>query len=150
MSQATTAGAGPSEQFIDVLALALAGELHQAKFADLSNLRARRIGADGRREMLQQLQLVAARLHINEVDDDHATDVAQLQLAGDFRGCFVIRPQHRFTRIGRTREGTGVHVDHREGLGGLDDHVAAGGQIHPGLQRIVDGSVDLEMLKDRR
>ena len=32
--------------------------------------------------MLQQLQ-PHRRIHVDEIDDDHATDVAQLQLAGD-------------------------------------------------------------------
>ncbi|WP_370521516.1 hypothetical protein [Synechococcus sp. LTW-R] len=38
VTQATATGAGPAEELINVLALALAGELHQAQFADLSNL----------------------------------------------------------------------------------------------------------------
>jgi hypothetical protein len=40
MTQATTAGAGSAEQFVDILALALAGEFHQAQLTDLSDLRA--------------------------------------------------------------------------------------------------------------
>ena len=40
MAQTTTAGASPTEQFIDVLPLTLAGEFHQAQFAELCDLRA--------------------------------------------------------------------------------------------------------------
>ena len=41
MAEATAAGAGPAEQFVDVLSLALAGEFNQAQFGELGNLRPR-------------------------------------------------------------------------------------------------------------
>ena len=148
MAQASAAGAGAAKQLIDVLPLTLAGELHQAQFGDLGDLRPGLVIPHGLGEMLQQHQLVAARLHIDEVDDHHAADVAQLQLTGNLGSGFTVGPQHRLAGIRRAGEGTGVHIHHREGLGGLDDHVATGGQIHPRLEGIADGRVDLVMLKD--
>ena len=148
MAKATAAGAGATKQLIDVLTLAFAGQLHQAKLRELGDLGAGAVMAHGLGEMLQQLQLVAARLHVDEVDNHHATDVAQLELTGNLNGRFTVGPQHRLAGIGRAGEGARVHVDHREGLGGLDDHVTPRGQVHPGLQGISDGSVDPEVLED--
>ena len=98
--------------------------------------------------MLEQLQLIAAGLHVDEVDDHHATDVAQFQLTGDLGGRLVVGPQHRLAGIGRAGEGARVDVNHRQGLGGLDDHVTARRQIHPRLEGIANGRVDLVVLQD--
>ena len=148
VAQAATAGAGATEQLVDVLALALAGEFHQAQFRELGDLGTGRVIADGLGEVLQQLQLVAAGLHVDEVDDHHASDVAQLELAGDLHRRLTVGPEHRLARVGGAGEGARVHVDHRERLGGLDDHVPPGGQIDPRLESIADGGVDLERLQD--
>ena len=150
MAEATATGAGASEQFVEVLALALAGELNEAQFGELGDLGAGAVVAQDLGEMLQQLQLVAARLHVDEIDHHHAADVAQLELAGDLHRRLAVGPEDRFPGVGGAGEGAGVDVDHREGLGGLDDHVAAGGQLHPGLERIADGGADPEVIEDLR
>ena len=148
MAKAAAAGAGTAEEFVDVLALALAGELHQAELGELGDRGTGGIVPHGLGEMLQELELVAARLHVDEIDDHHTADVAEPQLAGDLHRRLAVGPEHGFSRIGRAGEGAGVHVDHREGLGGLDDHVAAGGQFHPGLEGITDGGVNPVVLQD--
>ena len=43
MAKAAAAGAGPAEQFVDVLTLAFAGQLHQAQFRELGDLGAGRV-----------------------------------------------------------------------------------------------------------
>jgi hypothetical protein len=83
VAQATTAGAGAAKQFVDVLALPFAGELHQPQLRELGDLGSGGIVAHGLGEVLQQLQLVAPRLHVNKVDNHHTADVAKLELAGD-------------------------------------------------------------------
>ena len=83
--------------------------------------------------MLQQLKLITSGIHVDEVDNDHATDVAELQLTPNLSSGFAIGPEHRLTGVGGTGEGARVHINHSESLGGLDDHVAAGRKIHPGL-----------------
>ena len=97
--------------------------------------------------MLQQLELITTGIHIDEVDDDHPTDVAKLELASDFDRRLTVGPQNGFARIGRSCERARVHIDHRECFGGLDDHVATGRQINPRLQRIADGGIDLVVLQ---
>ena len=148
MTEAPTAGAGAAKQFVDVLTLALAGEFDQAQFGELGNLGARRIVTHGLGEMLQQLQLIAARFHIDEIDHHDAADVAQLQLTGNLDRRLAVGPEHGFPGIGGTGEGARVDVNDGERLSGLDDHVTAGRQLHPGLEGVADGGVDLVMLKD--
>ena len=104
MAQATATGASPSEQFVDVLALTLACELDQAQFRQLRDLGARRVITDRRSEMLQQLELITTGIHVDEIDNDHATDVAQLELACNFNGRFAIGPKHCFPGVGRAGE----------------------------------------------
>ena len=105
MAQPTTARAGATKQFIDVLALALAGELHQTELGELGDLGPGRIIPGGLGEVFKQLQLVAARLHIDEIDDHHPTDVAQFQLTGDLNRCLTVGPEHGLAGVGRAREG---------------------------------------------
>ena len=148
MAQAATAGASPPEQFVDVLTLALAGQFDQAQFGELGDLGPGRVVAHRLGEVLKQLQLVAARLHVDEVDDHNPTDVAQLQLAGNLNRRLTVGPQHRFARVRRTGEGARVDVDDGERLGGLDDHVTARRQIHPGFKGIANRGMHPEMVED--
>ena len=136
-----------TKQLINVLSLTLARHLNQAELGELGDLRARRVIAHRRHEMLQQLQLIATGIHVDEVDDDHASDVAELQLPSNLDSRFAIGPEDRLTGIGGTGEGARVHIDHSESLGGLDDHVTAGGKIHPRFESITDGRIHLEVLK---
>ena len=148
MAQATAAGASTPEQLVDVLTLALAGELHQTELGELGDLRPGGVVAHSLGEVLKQLQLIAARLHVDEVDDHHAANVAELELAGDLDGRLTVGPEHRLAGIGGAGERTGVDIDDGERLSGLDDHVAPGRQIHPRLEGIANGGVDLEVLQD--
>ena len=148
MAQAATAGASPPKQLVDVLTLALAGQFDQPQFGQLGDLGPGRVVANGLGEVLEQLQLVATGLHVNEVDDHNPTDVAQLQLAGNLNRRLTVSPQHRFARIRRAGEGARVHVDHGERLGGLDDHVAARRQIHPWFEGIANRGMHPEMVED--
>ena len=59
MAKAAAAGAGPAEQFVDVLTLAFAGQLHQAQFRELGDLRAGRVIMARLGEVFEELQLIA-------------------------------------------------------------------------------------------
>ena len=123
MPEAAATGAGTTEQLVNVLSLALAGQFHQTKFRQLGDLRSGSVIADRRGEVLQQLKLIPAGIHVDEIDDDHAADVAQLQLAGDLNGRLTIGPKHGLPCIGGPGEGARVHVNNGESLRRLDDHV---------------------------
>ena len=147
MTQPTATGAGPPEQFVDVLALSLAGQFNQTQFRELRNLRSSGIITNGPGEMLQQLELITTGVHIDEIDDDHATDIAQFELSRNFNRGFTIRPQHRFPCVGRSCERSRVHIDHGECFRRLDDHVTAGRKIDTRFQCITDGRIHLVVLK---
>ena len=97
--------------------------------------------------MLQQLELITTGIHVDEIDDDHPSDVTQLELTSDLDRRLTVGPQNGFARIGRPCERARVHVNHRERFGGLDNHVATRRQINPRLQCIADGSVDFVVLQ---
>ena len=60
MAEAATARTSPPEQLIDVLTLALTGQLNQPQFGELGNLGPGRVVTHGLGEVLEQLQLIAA------------------------------------------------------------------------------------------
>lgn len=98
--------------------------------------------------MLQNQQLVAAGIHIDEVHHNHTGNVAQPQLAGNLGSRLTVCPQHCLPRSGRLGEGARVNINYRQGLGGLDDDVATRGQIHPWPQRLPNNRVDPKILQN--
>jgi hypothetical protein len=80
---AGAARAGDVAGFGERRAQALARQLEQAEAADLAGLHAGAVVAQGVAQAVLDLALVLGRLHVDEVDDDQAAEVAQAQLAGD-------------------------------------------------------------------
>ena len=77
--------------------------------------------------MFDYLQLISPGVHINEVHNNYPGNIAQSQLTGNFCGGFTVRPQNSFTSCGRSRKGTRVHINHRQGFGGFDNDIAPRG-----------------------
>jgi len=80
-------------------------------------------------------------LHVDEVDDDDPADVAQAELVGDLLGGLDIGLEDRLVEVVLADKPTGVDVDDGEGLGTLDDDIAAG--TEPDL--FLDGPIDLDL-----
>ena len=57
--------------------------------------------------------LVFSVFHVDKVDHDQTTEVAQTQLAGDFVGGFLVRTKCGFFDVGTACGTRGVHV-HRD------------------------------------
>ena len=93
---------------------------------------------------------VLADLHVDEVDHDDAADVAQAQLAGDLLGRLQVVAEHRLLEVRGAHVLAGVHVDHRERLGVLDDERAARRQPHLAVERLVQLLVDVVPLEQRQ
>ena len=100
MAEATAAGTSPTKQFVDVLPLTFARQLNQAQLRELRDLGPCGVIADRAGEMLQQLELIPAGIHIDEIDDDHPTDVAKLQLPRDFDRRLTVGPENGFSGVG--------------------------------------------------
>ena len=69
--------------------------------------------------------IVAILLHVDEIDDDETGKIAQAQLAGDLVGGFEIGPQRGVFDIVLARGAAGIDVDRDQGLGLIDDDIAA-------------------------
>ena len=87
---------------------------------------------DARPVVLQRLlqppfdpAIVALLLHVDEVDDDQAGEVAQAQLPGDFIGGLEIGLEGGVLDIVFARRLAGVDVDRNQRFGLVDHHVAA-------------------------
>ena len=108
----------------------------------LSRARASRNASD-------DLVAVVADLHVDEVDDDDAADVAQAQLAGDLVGGLEVVPEHGLLEVRSPDVLAGVHVDDGERLGALDDERAAGRQPHLAVERLQQLLVHVVSLEQR-
>ena len=97
------------------------------------------------------LVAVLALVHVDEVDDDDAAEVAQTNLANDLGdGVEVGLDDGVFEASGLADELAGVDVDRDEGFGLVDDDGAAGLEPDLGAQRLVDLFGDAELLEERR
>ena len=130
------------------VAQALAGHLHQAQGGDLGDLVAGAVAAECLVEAAQYEILVFGEDHVDEVDDDHAADVAQADLAHDLLGGLqVVGGDRLFQRAAGAGELAGVDVDDGHGLGAVDDQGATRRQPHSARQRLLQllvDAVDLE------
>ena len=94
---------------------------------------------------------VAAVFHIDQVEHDDAAEVAQANLACDLIDRFHIGAGDRVleTGVAFADEFAGIDVDRDEGLGLIDDEIAAGFEPNSRLESLVDLFLDAERLEDR-
>ena len=81
-------------------------------------------------EFLQHGIAMLQIIHVDEVADDNAAQIAQAQLPGDDLRRFQIGFEDGVVEIAHADKAAGVHIDRGERLGLIDDQVAAGFQIH--------------------
>ena len=94
--------------------------------------------------------LILAALHVDEIADDQAADIAQAQLAADFVGGFHVGLEDGFLDVLGALVAAGVDVDGDERLGLVDDDVAAARQPDLAVEGVVDLLLDAEALEDGR
>ena len=130
--------------------------LDQAERRDLDDVGLRPVALElGGERLLDRGAVLRAR-HVDEIDHDDPTDVAEAELADDLLDRFEIVLGDRVLEPGagglraRADEAAGVHVDDGERLGVVEDQVAAGGQVDAAAQRGADLGVDAERLHQRR
>ena len=88
-------------------------------------------------------------LHINEIGDDHAAQIAQTQLPGNRTGGFQIGFVNRVFEIARPDKAAGIHVHRGHCLGLVNDQVTARLQHDLAPQRLFDFFIDIEQIKNR-
>src|SRR6516225_5509921 len=119
----------------DRLADPLPGHLHQAELADAEHVGLRLVAAQGFLKSLEHLVPVLRLLHVDEVADDDAADVAQPELVDDLLRRLHVDLGDRLLEALLSDVAPGVDVDRRERLGLIDDQVAPALQPHLALGR---------------
>ena len=147
---AVAARAGDVGAFVEGRAQALARQLHQAEARDLAGLDTGPVEAQRFLQALFDFTLVAAAFHVDEVDDDQATQVAQPHLAGHLLGGLHVGAEGGFLDVRATGGAGRVHVDGDQRLGVVDDHGTARGQRHDPRIGGLDLVLDLEAREQRR
>src|SRR6202171_6671319 len=74
--------------------------------------------------------VVALLVHIDEVDDDQARQIAQAQLPCDFLGGFKVGLERGILDVMLPGRTAGIDVDRNQSFGLVDHDVTAGSQLH--------------------
>ena len=117
--------------------------------ADPADLDARAVVLQRLLEAALDVAVVARLLHVDEVDDDEAGEVAQAQLPGDLVGRLEVGAQRGVLDVVLARRLAGVDVDRNQRLGLVDDEVAARRQRHRGREQRVELALHLEAGEQR-
>ena len=89
-------------------------------------------------------------LHVDEVDDDDAAQIAQADLAHHLHRGLEVDLEHGLLEVALPHVLSRVDVDGHQGFRVVDDDVAAGLEPHAPPQRLVDLLLDAGGLEDRR
>ena len=119
-----------AQQVLQALARALARHLHQAQRRDVGDMCLRPVRGQRRLQCRQQRLAMILVLHVDEVDDDDAAEVAHPQLPRNGDRRLEIGAEDGFLQVAMTDIAAGVHVHRGHGLGLLDHDVATGLQRH--------------------
>ena len=123
--------------------------LDQPEVAHRERLRARAVAAEVRAQLLQHPVAVRLGLHVDEVTDDDAADVAQAELTRDLARGLDVRLGDRLLGILLARVAPRVDVDRDERLGRLDDQVPPTRQLAPPLEEVADLGLDAGLVEQR-
>ena len=92
---------------------------------------------------------MANRCHIDEVDNDQATQIAQTQLTGNFVGCFQVGLQCCLFDIAALGCAGRVDINRGQRFCRVDNNGAAGWQTDFTLECGFNLALDLEMAEQR-
>ena len=93
--------------------------------------------------------LVTYRGHVDEVDNNQTTQVAQAELAGDFISGFKVGVEGGLFDIATARCARGVDVDSGQRFSGIDNDRTAGWQTHFTLEGGLNLGFDLIVAEQR-
>ena len=121
---------------------ALARHFHQAEMRDAADLDAGAVVLEAFLQPALDRAVVALLVHVDEVDDDQAGEVAQPELARDFLGRLEIGLERGVLDVVLARGAAGVDVDRDQRLGLVEHDVAAGAQLHDRREHGVELAFD--------
>ena len=134
---------------LEARANALPRHFDQAEGAGAKNLRAGPVAAYGIAERALDVAAMPVLAHVDEVVDDHAAQIAEAQLPGDFAGRDLIELEGRFLGRAIGAEAAAVDVDRDEGLGLIDHERPAAAERHLPLIDAGDFFVEVVLLEER-
>ena len=149
VARAAAARARDGGTFGECRAQALAAHLHQAELADGAKLHAGTVLAQGVAQAVFHFAAVTAFFHVDEVDHDQATEVAQTHLAGHFVGGFQVGAGRGFLNVATLDGACRVDVHRDQGFGVVNHDGAAAGQLHGAGVGGFDLVLDLEAAEQR-
>jgi hypothetical protein len=130
---------------------ALAGDGDQAEVVELEDLGGGAIGFEGFFEGGHDLEAVLAVVHVDEVDDDDAAEVAEANLADDLGDGVEVGLDDGVLKAGRLADVlAGVDVDGDERFGLVDDDGSAALEPDLGAESLGDFVLNAEVLEERR
>src|SRR5260221_5520149 len=103
---------------------ALARHFEQPEVRDLSDLNARPVMPQAFLQPALDRAVVALLVHVDEVDDDQAREIAQTQLPGNLLGGFEDGLERGILDVVLARGAPGVDVDRDQRLSLVEDDVA--------------------------
>lgn len=94
-------------------------------------------------QRFQKPRFAASVLHIDEIDDDDAAQIAQPDLAGDLGSGLQIHLQNGILQIVRPYKFARIDIDHGQCFSLIDDQIAAVFQPNAPFERFVHLSADI-------
>ena len=122
----------------EILTGSLAGHLDQAEFGDLQDIGAGLVGPQGVLQGSVDLLAVSCGFHVDQVDDDQATDVAETQLVDNLANGLEVGPQDRVFEVALAGETPRIDVDRGQGLSLVEHQMATGFEHYLALEVVVD------------
>ncbi len=147
---AVAARAGHVGAFRQRRAQALARDFQQAELGDLAGLHPRTVLPQAVAQAVFDGALVLRLVHVDEVHDDQAAQIAQTHLARDFLRRLEVGAQRGVLDGAAARGTRRVDVDRHQRLGVVDHDGAARRQVHRARIRRLDLVFDLEARKQRQ
>jgi len=127
----------------------LARQFEQAEARNAAELDAGAVHFHGVAQAVFDLALVLARFHVDEVDHDQPTKVADAQLARHFGGGLEVGVERGFLDVAALGRLGRIDVDCGQRLGVVDHDRTARGQTHVAIERVFDLGLDLEAREQR-
>src|SRR5260221_12446463 len=125
MAGAGAMGAGLGRRLDQRRSQPLARQFEQAERADATELDACAVVFHAFLETALDRALVAVLLHVDEIDDDEAGEVAQTELAGDLLRRLEVGAQRRLLDVALLGRASRIDVDRDQRFRRVDDDVAA-------------------------
>ena len=130
MTGAAATWAGNRGTFAERWAQALAAHFHQTKFADGAELNTRTVLTQRIAQAVLNVTSVAAFFHVDEVDHDQATQVAQAHLARNFFSGLQVGAGGGFFNVATANSACRVNVHRHQRFSVVDHDGTATRQLH--------------------